>query len=193
MNKSNLRHRRSIRLKGYDYTQAGAYLVTICTHNRQPLFGEIRNGIMLLNSYGRIACPQWLQLVYRFSNLELGEWVIMPNHVHGILIITGRGEASQKRNNGQVNTLITDASPLRPNGTESGSIGAIIQNFKSVTSRKINSQLGKSKEPIWQRSYYEHIIRNENEMQSIADYIVTNPLNWEQDAEYYNDIWAKHP
>ena len=107
----------------------------------------------------------------------------MPNHVHGILVITGRGEASSEEIPVIANTLVKDASPLRPNGTVPGSVGAIIQNFKSITSRKINKLSGKSEEPIWQRNYYEHMIRDERDMLAITDYILTNPQNWEKDEE----------
>ena len=176
-------HRSSIRLPGYDYSQPGAYFVTIVTHDRRCLFGRVEDGEMVLNAAGRVASTQWLQLAYRFTNLELGEWVIMPNHVHGILVITGKGEASPDKLSASLNTLIKDASPLRPNGTIPGSVGAIIQNFKSVTSRKINTQSGKTKELIWQRNYYEHIIRNERDMLAITDYILTNPQNWDKDEE----------
>jgi len=99
-------------------------------------------------------------------------------------VITGKGEASSDKLLRPQSESIKDASPLRPNGTIPGSVGAIIQNFKSVTSRKINSQLSKAKEPLWQRNYYEHVIRNEQDLQTITDYIMTNPLNWEKDEEY---------
>jgi len=112
-----------------------------------------------------------------------GIWVIMPDHVHGILVITGRGEASRNGLSRPSNELIKDASPLRPNGTIPGSVGAIIQNFKSVTSRKINAQLGKSEVLIWQRNYYEHVIRDERDHLAIHDYILTNSQNWEKDEE----------
>ena len=196
-------HRRSLRLPDYDYSQEGAYFVTICTYNRRPLFGEILAGEMHLNATGRVAAAQWLLLANRFTNLELGEWVIMPNHIHGILVITSRGEASPTKLSVPTNPLVKDASPLRPKGTSPGSVGAIIQNFKSVTSRKINTHSittgkGEASEPyipfkkhsndaspllIWQRNYYEHIIRDEQDLQSITDYILTNPLNWDKDEE----------
>ena len=164
---------------------------------------------MVLNGAGRMASAQWLHLAYRFTNLELGEWVIMPNHIHGILIITGKGEASPDKFSASLKTLVKDASPLRPNGTMPGSIGAIIQNFKSVTSRKINKSMitgkgeasqtethiptkkrGKDASPqlVWQRNYYEHVIRNERDMLTITDYIVANPQNWEKDEEYQAQI-----
>lgn len=96
-----IHHRRSIRLSGYDYTQAGRYFITICTYNRQNMFCEIVNGEMALNEYGRIVAACWQELARHFPNITLGEWVIMPNHVHGIIVI-GRGEASA-----------ADASPLK--------------------------------------------------------------------------------
>jgi REP element-mobilizing transposase RayT len=182
-------HRHSIRLPGYDYSQAGAYFVTICTYHRQPLFGEIRDGNMQLNASGRIASAQWGLLPSRFCNLELGEWVIMPNHIHGILVITGSGEASPSKLSVPTNKLIKDASPLHPHGTLPGSVGAIIQNFKSVTSRKINTHSSKYKNIIWQRNYYEHIIRDEHDLQAITAYILTNPQNWDKDEENQPHSW----
>jgi putative transposase len=176
-------HRHSIRLPGYDYSQEGAYFVPIVAQDRRCLFGCVKDGEMVLNEVGCVVSVQWLQLAYRFTNLELGEWVIMPNHVHGILVITGKGEASSDKLYVPIKSPIKDASPLRPNGTIPGSVGAIIQNFNSVASRKINACSGKAKELIWQRNYYEHIIRNERDMLAITDYILTNPLNWEKDEE----------
>ena len=108
----------------------------------------------------------------------------MPNHIHGILIITGRGEASQSNTTALPSQAIKDASPLRPTGTTSGTIGAIIQDHKSMTSRKIAVHDRKIRISIWQRNYYEHIIRDERELKSITDYIQTNPKNWEKDKKY---------
>jgi putative transposase len=105
-------HRHSIRLPGYDYSQAGAYFVTICTYHRQLLFGEIHDGEMQLNASGRMVSAQWLQLPYRFTDLELGEFVVMPNHFHGILVITGRGEASLTSVFAGTGISSEDASPL---------------------------------------------------------------------------------
>lgn len=177
-------HRHSLRLKDFNYTQAGAYFVTICTKNRQCIFGKIQEGKMQLSASGRVAAAQWQQLPDRFPALELGEWIVMPNHIHGILVISGRGEASQDNNLTSPDLFIKDASPLRPIGTAPGSVGAIIQVFKSITSRKISAQIEKMKGSVWQRNYYEHVIRNERELMAISDYILTNPRNWEKDTEY---------
>ena len=184
MDRSEISHRRSLQLKDYDYSQVGAYFVTICVFRHRKLFGEIHDNEMQLNALGQIASAQWLQLQTRFSNLELGEWVIMPNHIHGILVISDKGEASLEKSPLSPNPLAKDASPLRPSGTTAGSVGAIIQNYKSVTSRKISAQQINLEGPIWQRNYYEHIIRNQRELQAITDYIQTNPQNWEKDSEY---------
>lgn len=197
-------HRHSLRLKDFDYSQAGAYFVTICTKNRQCIFGTIQQGKMQLNASGRVASAQWQQLPYRFTDLELGEWVVMPNHIHGILVITGRGEAYMGRGEAslkkiefvdmdpflpdasplQLESISKDVSPLRPTGTTSGSVGAMIQNYKSITSRKISAQIEKMRGSVWQRNYYEHVIRNECELNAISIYILTNPQNWEKDTEY---------
>ena len=103
-----------MRLRDFDYSQVGAYFVTICTKNRQCIFGKIDQGMMQLNASGRVASAQWQQLSNRFKDLELGEWVIMPNHIHGILVITGRGEASLEKRSTSPDSIIKDASPLRP-------------------------------------------------------------------------------
>ena len=184
MDHSETFHRHSMRLKDFDYSQAGAFFVTICTKNRQCLFGKIHQGLMELNASGRVAAAQWLRLPNRFSGLELGEWIVMPNHIHGILVITGKGEASRHQSFASPEPIIKDASPLRPNGTAPGSVGAIIQIFKSVTSRKISTQIENFKGSVWQRNYYEHVIRNESELHAISDYILANPQNWEKDTEY---------
>ncbi|MCB9434645.1 MAG: transposase [Ardenticatenaceae bacterium] len=180
-----IHHRRSIRLAGYDYTQAGAYFITICTHNRQNLFGEVVAGEMVLNENGRIVAACWLDLARHFPHITLGEWVVMPNHIHGIIVIVvGRGEASATKTVDNPDGLRADASPLQPqpNGTDSGSIGAMVQNFKSVASRKINKQRGTPGTPVWQRNYWEHIIRNEQAYQRIAHYIANNPAQWDADS-----------
>jgi REP element-mobilizing transposase RayT len=184
MDQSEKFHRNSLRLNDFDYSQIGAYFVTICTKNRQCLFGKIQHGTMQLSPFGRVASAQWQQLPYRFPYLEFGEWVIMPNHIHGILVITGRGEASQDKRPCSPESLIEEASPLRPNGTTPGSVGEIIQIYKSVTSRKISAQKENLKGSVWQRNYYEHVIRNERDLQAISDYILTNPQNWKEDTEY---------
>ena len=184
--------RRSIRLKGYDYTSPGAYFLTLCTHQRQCLFGGIVDGVMHLNAWGQIVERDWLAIPNHNSHVELDEFVVMPNHFHGILIIGCRGEAFASRSWMFPEDFGANASPLRmdgmdgsepgrgdgrPNGTQPGSIGAIVQTFKSQTTRKIN-RINQSKgRTLWQRNYYGHIVRNENALHRIRTYIQMNPYS----------------
>jgi REP element-mobilizing transposase RayT len=198
----SIHHRRSIRLKGYDYSQAGAYFITICTFLREHLLGEILDGEMRLNTVGEIVINQWRQIPDRFANVLMDEFVVMPNHVHRIVMLCDRdgvrdmdpnsgfartiskGEAAATRLTGHGLCPTAAASPRRPHGTLPGSVGAIVQNFKSVTARKINIQRHTPGVPVWQRNYYEHIIRSERSYQQIAAYIAGNPARWQMDALY---------
>ena len=175
-----IHHRRSIRLKGYDYSRTGAYFITICAYNRLCLFGEIIDGEMRANPCGETAAACWRDLPRHFETITLGDWVVMPNHIHGILVI-GRGEASAVESLKKTNPMAADASPLRPNGTQSGSLGAIVQNYKSVAARRINILRGASGVPVWQRNYWEHIIRDEASYGDLTRYILNNPKQWTMD------------
>ena len=170
-------HRRSIRLKGYDYTRPGAYFITICTHERAHLFGAVVEGEMQLNDAGRIAEQCWRNIPVHFPHVQLDAFVIMPNHVHGVLWIVAHDGAR---------VGATHASPLRnapipPRGPVPQSIGAIIGQFKSAVTRQINALRNAPGAPVWQRNYYEHIIRNEQALNAIRRYIVENPLRWPLD------------
>ena len=187
----NIHNRRSIRLKGYDYSQAGLYFITICCSNHVCLFGEVVNGEMVLNEYGTIACNEWLNTPYIRKNVELDVFVIMPNHMHGIIILNGRGELHSPLNiitdNVITNIAINDIeinynekgecnSPLRG---PSNNIGAIVRGYKSSVTKQFNLlNIGCT---VWQRNYHEHIIRNEKSYQTIAEYIVNNPSKWNND------------
>ena len=173
-------HRRSIRLKGYDYTQPGAYFVTMCTWHRETLLGDIIGGEMRLSAMGQIIEIEWRRLTDHFNHLELGAFVIMPNHVHGILILS-TGEASAQIVSYPAEIRWADASPQPPIGTQPGSLGAILQNLKSVSTRKINQLQCTPGAPVWQRNYYEHIIRDEADWRRIAAYIQNNPARWTDD------------
>jgi len=169
-------HRRSIRLKGYDYSQAGAYFVTIVTWQRECLFGKIEQGRMGLNEIGEIVREEWERTAVVRQNVELGEYVIMPNHVHGILVFVDDGVGATRRVAPTSQTL------------QSGSLGAIMAQFKSIVTKRINGLQNVSGRPIWQRNYYEHIIRNEPEMDRITRYIESNPLRWMEDNENPNRV-----
>jgi len=171
-------HRRSIRLKGYDYTQPGAYFVTLVTQDRACLFGEIVDGATRLYPIGMIVEKCWYDLERHFPTVSLDEFTLMPNHLHGIICL---GEASASYTQNIRQTIKTDASPQRPIGTVPNSLGAIIQNFKSISTRKINQTLVPSTRKVWQRNYYERIVRDEAELNRIRQYILNNPIQWELD------------
>ncbi len=172
-------HRRSIRLKGYDYAQPGGYFVTIVTYQRECLFGEIISTEMRLNPYGRIVEECWRAIPEHFQNVELGAYVIMPNHIHGIIFIRGAGEIGAAANPPPVGAR--HASPLPSHGTSPRSLGTIVGSFKSAVTHRLGREFRKAN--IWQRNYYEHVIRNETEWDKIHRYIESNPANWESDQE----------
>ena len=169
-----IHHRRSIRLKGYDYSREGLYFITVCCQDRICRFGNIVNDEMQLNEYGQIAHNEWMKLTERFSNFELDVFQIMPNHMHGIILLNdisvGAGFTSAQ-NDGQ------------PQGI-APTIGDIIGAYKSLVAngcleiyKSKNETMGK----LWQRNYYDHIIRNEQSYHRISEYIKNNPSNWEND------------
>jgi REP element-mobilizing transposase RayT len=191
----SLHNRHSIRLQGYDYSQSGAYFITICTDKKKKYFGDIVNGDVKLNLVGQYAFHQWKLIPQRFTNVELDEFIIMPNHIHGIIVIrSGSGEGSDNEVMDGKQRLFSDPSPIHvhekihPNGTYPGSIGAIVQNFKSSTSRKINAMPKMKGITIWQKNYYDHIIRNEEDYARIVEYIRINPQKWEQDELFENGL-----
>jgi len=169
-------HRRSVRLKEYDYSQAGAYFVTIVTWQRECLFGEIEQGKMVLNEIGEVVREEWERTAMVRHNVKLGEYVIMPNHVHGVLVFVDDGVGATRR-------VAPTSTTLQPR-----SLGAIMAQFKSIVTKRINGVQNVSGRPIWQRNYYEHIIRNEREMDRIARYIESNPLRWTDDGENPNRV-----
>jgi putative transposase len=164
-----IHHRRSIRLPGYDYTQAGAYFVTIVTHNREMLFGEVVDGEIRLNEFGEIAKREWERLRKRFRHIELGAFIIMPNHVHGIIIIHDNGRGTADNEN--------FGKPV------SGSIPTMVRSYKSAVALRINYARPGDSTPVWQRNYHERIIRNDREMGNIWRYIQSNPVMWADDNE----------
>jgi putative transposase len=164
-------YRHSVRLKGYDYAQAGAYFVTICARNRECVFGDEGDWEIRLNQCGLIAREEWLRTAGLRENVEVEACVVMPNHVHGIIVITdGRG-----------------VLPYAPTGTlrsPSHTIGAIVRGFKSASTKRINEIRNTPGTPVWQRSYYEHVIRDEDDLQRIRQYILDNPGRWAEDENH---------
>ena len=177
----NIHHRRSIRLKGYDYSQAGLYFITICVQDHVCLFGDIVNDEMVLNTEGIIVEECWMAIPEHFPNVVLHEHVVMQNHVHGIVEL--------QRDNGAENIL-----PLRENILNQQqakrnefqkmiprSIGSIVKGFKIGVTKRTKDVFQIS---IWQRNYYESIIRNDESYEKISNYIINNPKNWKDDKFY---------
>ena len=170
----DIHHRRSIRLRGYDYSSDGAYFVTICTQNKLCLLGNVINGEMAINETGKITEQCWLQIPIHFPIAKLNAFIIMPNHLHGII------ELCDDQNIVEANNY----SPIRARGT-SLTIGSIVRGFKIGVTKLI----GRS---IWQRSYYEHIIRDDEDYYHIEEYIRNNPINWQNDKLYNAHVGANN-
>jgi len=184
VNEGYWHHRRSIRLKGYDYSQEGLYFITICVQGRACLFGEIENGKMVLNAAGKMVELEWLKLPERFKNIELHEYMVMPNHFHAILEIVENGMVNTK---GQPQGIApTTTTPTNVNGK---TVGEMVGAFQSiVTVNYIRGVKSLRWEPfngkLWQRNYWEHIIRDEQSYQRISEYIINNPAKWDDDKLY---------
>jgi len=226
-------HRRSVRLKGYDYAQAGAYFVTICTQARECLFGDVVNDQMRLNDAGQMVESAWLDLPQRFPNVELDEFVIMPNHMHGIILIAvgaglvpapngattatidrattrvaptttpdvgaGLVPALDEATTGRATTRVAPTSPPNVGAGLVPALGAttrvaptrlgdIVGAYKSITTHEYIVGVRERGWPpfegkVWQRNYYEHIVRNERELDAIRPYIRNNPLQWALDRD----------
>ena len=160
-------NRRSIRLKEYDYTQTGGYFVTICTENRKSIFGEIINGSVQLNKSGSIIAATWPWLSDQYPYVKLDVWVIMPNHFHGIVFLFNDPMGGSR------------TAP-----TKTKSLGRLIGVFKTVSTKRINEIHRNPAQPVWQRNYYEHVIRNETDLEEIREYIQNNPLKWLEDENH---------
>jgi len=182
-------HRRSIRLPEYDYAQAGAYYVTIVAWHRECLFGDVVNKDVKLNEAGKIVQWEWKELPKRLQFIEIGAFIVMPNHFHGILIFRENVRATRQilinAHSGNVslpNVIIDgiDGSPL-PRGPQPKSLGAIMTQFKSRVTKKLWKIRSLKGTPIWQRNYWEHIIRNQKDLQNKTDYIEANPMLWDED------------
>jgi len=168
---SKKHHRRSIRLKEYDYSQPGLYYITICTYNRELLFGNIFNNKIFLNNAGIMVKKFWCEIPLHFPITKLDEYIIMPNHIHGIIKII---ENDDKTVGGQNFDPLLHPPKNQFQKIIPRSIGSIIRGFKTGVTKwfRNNTEI----HPIWQRNYYEHIIRNEDDLDRIRQYIIDNPL-----------------
>lgn len=169
--------RRHLRLKEYDYRQTGAYFVTICTSQRACIFGKITDGRMELNDFGQIVLHCWQHLPDHFPKTTLDAFVIMPNHVHGIIFMTDDYPVGARHASPLQQQQHTSPTSQRP------SLGTLVGSFKSASTRQIRTCAGLPDFPVWQRNYYEHIIRHDESLARIQEYIVNNPLSWHLDGE----------
>jgi putative transposase len=165
-----LHHRRSIRLYFYDYSSPGLYFVTVCVQKKELLFGDIADGGVVLGRTGQEVRRIWESLLQRFGSVALDAFVVMPNHIHGTIEIVG--------------------APLAPPGSyrqadpeSQPTLGAIVRTFRSTSAISVNGLLNRSERGVWQRNYYEHIVRDQDELAKIREYIAENPLWWAQDRE----------
>lgn len=185
--------RQSIRLKGYDYSKAGSYFITVCCENRENRFGKIENNEMILNEYGKIAFREWKKLGDRFIHFELDVFQIMPNHIHGIIGIKQYIDTELTSDNFDIDHLVIGQPEKFPLEVDfkiiKKTVGDIVGAYKSLVSNKCleiakqnNEVMGK----LWQRNLFEHIIRDEKSYQNISDYIINNPSNWKDD-KFFNE------
>lgn len=199
-----LHHRRSLRLRGHDYRQAGAYFLTICAYNRECLFGNIVDGLMELNQFGQIVAGCWQAVPQHRPNVEVDAFVVMPNHFHGIFVIS----PSSSTNNVETQLVVSASSnalalgnkdaptpSLMPKAREfhrplTGSLSVIVRSFKASVTKEINTARDAAGTPVWQTNYYEHIIRDEDDYDRIRTYIMNNPTSWDKDE---NNLTRERP
>lgn len=185
-------HRRSIRLKEYDYTLPGAYFITISTWQQEPLFGTLTNGEMQPNRFGQIVQTTWNDLPNHYPHVELDAFCIMPDHIHAIIALTAAREGGSDSQGKEANQLISgeravpDDIKTRPYDTSSPlstpkrhGLPEIVRAFKTFSSRQINTLRRTPGIPVWHRNYYEHIIRDEVDLANTRQYIINNPMKWE--------------
>jgi REP element-mobilizing transposase RayT len=168
--------RRSIRLPGADYTAAGGYFITICTAERREIFGKVENDQAVLSSLGEIVRACWVQIPEHFPAATLKEFVVMPNHLHGIIGLTVGARYI-------VPFVRTARTPERFQKPVKGSIPTIVRTFKAAVARQARKELGVQDDPIWQRNYFERVLRDGKEYADASRYILENPQRWEWDKE----------
>ena len=182
--------RQSIRLPGWDYRTPAAYFITVCTHEQRCILGTVTRGRMYLNACGRIVAEEWKRSPSIREEIEIDAFIVMPNHMHGIVIIAPpnaprpitperytvrvgtHGRASLRRSK--------TGQPVR----KARSLGAFIAGFKSAATRRINRHRGTPGEPVWQGRFYERIIRDEREWHAVRRYIRQNPARWHRDRHH---------
>jgi putative transposase len=181
----DIHHRRSIRLKNFDYALAGAYFVTACTQNRECLFGKIVDGTMVLNDAGKMIQMVWDELPIHYDGVDIDQFIVMPNHIHGILVLVGAGPRACP------DTI--NVKTEQPRVAPTISLPDVMHRFKTFTTTRYRIGVNQSQwspfpGKLWQRNYYEHIIRAEEDLNKIRGYIVNNPAGWDKDEDNPNQI-----
>jgi putative transposase len=198
-------NRNSARLRQYDYTSSGAYFVTVCAYKREHFFGDVFEGEMRTTEIGNIILEAWNAIPKHFSRVRIDAFVVMPNHVHGVVwidptshnespSIVGARHASPLRH-GNFSSVQKElavskdrlASDIIP-GVRPQSLGAIVGSFKSAVTKNIRVRVNNPHLMVWQRNYYERVIRNERELNAVREYIIHNPVNWQHDLEARTDL-----
>ncbi len=164
-------NRQSMRLQDYDYTQSGIYFVTLCTYRYARLFGHIVDGNMQLSELGQLVEQEWQRTAEVRTTVEIDMYVVMPNHLHGLLFMS-----ESQAGHGAKSSMTMQAN----------SLGSIIAQFKSIVTKRSRELIDPPRFPIWKRNYYDHVVRNEKDLDRIRRYIIANPARWRED-QYYSD------
>lgn len=173
---SEIHRRKSIRLKGYDYSRSGSYFITICTENREHFFGFIKDDEICLSEIGKIVEFEWFKTPEIRKEIELGQFVIMPNHIHAVVCINNDNDTDEI-------IFEKENSPENKFKMKPRSLSSFVSGFKSTIAKKINDMNNTPRSTIWQRNFYDHFIRNDREHENICNYVQNNPLNWFRDIE----------
>lgn len=182
-------HHQSRRWDDWDYTQSAAYFVTICVRNRQCLYGQVEAGRMSLNRYGRVAAEEWRRTEDLRDQVDIDVFVVMPNHVHAIVVILPEGDAGPEIPRSDTARRVAPSSSKNDGSggdrefgcPQAGSLGTIVGAYKSAVTRRINQHRGTDGESIWQGNYHDHVIRTDDEWRRIRRYIRRNPARWHRD------------
>ncbi len=176
-----MKNRKSLRLRSYDYSREGGYFITVTAAKGEGLFGEIKEDLVILNRFGKIVESCWMAIPEHFENVILDEFILMPNHLHGIFFLSSNRPVTRKfsEEKGEY-----DLKRKSESGAVSGSIGAIIGSFKSASAKQINAYRASPGSPVWQRNYYDHVIRSDESLNKIREYIRANPTRWAMKAAH---------
>ena len=180
------RNRQSIRLKNYDYSQAGAYFVTLCSYQKECLFGKVNGQNVILTGVGKIIHEEWYKSANIRQEITLDTFVIMPNHIHGIVFINNSESTSIANVGARGPSPLQGGKPVA--GTGKKPLGSFVGGFKSACTKRVNELRRTPSVPLWQRNYYEHVIRSENALFQIRRYIQENPKCWLEDDENPNKV-----